>query len=415
MLNSYKTLINGIATAVNALKAEVKKLSGKVDNIDLPEIDGQTIIKGADGKLSTSLGAYERNIDITWDGDTTGLESFTLSYTVGGDSMRIPYYRLSDKVLTEDDIWASTMVNTSYAKDVKTDFATETWGTGILKGDGCFIVYNLIFAIWGMPAIFVVTEEHASYSYSETSDEGVKSTLSISDIPHKGTYFVRFLSADKDAIFVKELKVRRLKTIDKKFLPAAEGETMVVNISGNGTSDDPYVADMTFDNVYEGYKSKANIIALRNSSAMHLMSADEYNMKFVYLDNRLNWAPGYPTLNTFTWERSGEKLYFTQKSLLYSGCVTDDLYKSSPNENEYYSVPTVSAVKDAFKALPQITTTIDADSTDEQGASAKAVYNRFESLKTEFILNSSTSGSSKQFKITVDDSGTISATEVATS
>lgn len=64
------------------------------------------------------------------------------------------------------------------------------------------------------------------------------------------------------------------------------------------------------------------------------------------------------------------------------------------------------------------TTEINADSTDDQYPSAKAVWEVTKNAggtPTSFssiILNSSTEGSTKQFKITIDDNGTLTATEL---
>ena len=63
-------------------------------------------------------------------------------------------------------------------------------------------------------------------------------------------------------------------------------------------------------------------------------------------------------------------------------------------------------------------TKINADSTDDQYPSAKAVWDVTKNAggaPTSFssiILNSSTEGSTKQFKITIDDNGSLTATEL---
>lgn len=64
------------------------------------------------------------------------------------------------------------------------------------------------------------------------------------------------------------------------------------------------------------------------------------------------------------------------------------------------------------------TTEINADSTDDQYPSAKAVWDVTKNAggaPTSFssiILNSSTEGSTKQFKITIDDNGKLTARAV---
>lgn len=67
MLNSYKTLINGIAAAVNSLKAEIARISNKVDKVAEP--DGKTIIKDASGKLrATNNSTMFVNFDLGYTG-----------------------------------------------------------------------------------------------------------------------------------------------------------------------------------------------------------------------------------------------------------------------------------------------------------------------------------------------------------
>lgn len=167
MLNSYKTLINGIATAVNALKAEVKKLSGKVDNIDLPEIDGQTIIKGADGKLKTAIGGHDYEFLVGRD-DSSNIGAGDVINVDDGTSEGDPrtYYWYSSLTPSSAELAGSVL------RDVWTNTASvavsrvSRVNTNVIAGYGGF----------PFPALYVVYKDNAEA-------DGIT-------FPKAGTYFM---------------------------------------------------------------------------------------------------------------------------------------------------------------------------------------------------------------------------------
>lgn len=367
MLNSYKTLINGIATAIDTLKAEVKNKFAAVDSkisavsaavtdglAAMPVEDDLTIVRDSDGKLSTSLGAYERSFKIDWDSDTTGLPSFSLKYTEGNYTLAIPYYKVSDTVMTVDDFEnENTSVSVVLSSSNYDDYDDFKYNKGFIHtletGDGFIALKIGIFLSQAVPAVVAATEDGATYT-------GVF-------VPKKGVYFPR-LSVDDRLYGTKALTVKRLKKIDEKFIPARTGELIVVKVSGSGTSADPYTADKTYDYVKSAYEGGADIIAVWGNGEItgHATSAKSYGIEFSAIEAYATIGSPYITIYAASFS-SSENWFFTEKR-----------------------VPTRGAM-----------------------------YEELNGLKTNFILNSSTEGSSKQFKITVDDEGTISATEVTTS
>ena len=86
----------------------------------------------------------------------------------------------------------------------------------------------------------------------------------------------------------------------------------------------------------------------------------------------------------------------------------------SDEERESLLIPT----EKLFSNLPHIINIYEANITKIDEKYIPDTIARISDIeavtspKTEFILNSSTEGSTKQFKITVDDNGVISATEI---
>lgn len=385
MLNSYKTLINGIATAVNALKAEVKSglaaVNSKISDVSkaltdglatIPVEDDLTIVRDADGKLSTSLNAYERDLDITWDGDTTGLASF--KYSNDGDVYT--FYHVSDKVITEEVFLdANTTVTSAHTDGDNVDKydGSDNWFQ-VVKGGNVLILASMgwVFRTQTFTAV-VALEDNAAMSQN-----GLTITA-----PKKGIYFPK----TEDGEYVKEIRNHKIQMIDEKFLPATPAANTIVNITGIGTTDDPYVADVEYEKVLEGFNNGANIIAFWKKDGNQLCgrlmccfsSGALFFMAFYDYDG---WQLPYEATAAYVlmWT-SGGKISSRKRLILNNDCVAQEV--SGDLYANYRYVPSV-----------------------------EAVFNAFENLKSDFVLNSSTEGSSKQFKITVDDSGTISATEV---
>lgn len=391
MLNSYKTLINGIATAVNALKAEVKKLSGKVESIDLPEIDGQTIIKGADGKLKTAIGGHDYEFDI-YHGDGSGVDS--IISVDDGDVEGLGYFRYSAFTPSAEQLKGAKI--------------------GVVDNINAFAISNVTKAgsvaakvFCSHPSLSGIVAAYVIYA-DDVSLDGFA-------FPKKGTYFLFFFNRLWKGTFEK---------VNEKFLPPMP---MTVNVTGAGTDDDPYIADRTSDEIYEAVKAGMSVVA-------HLPEDDGRD----YLEYQLIDADRRGFAYFFGIDSSGDnsrayalplrqlRIRDDGKASVYNWYLHHDNQKEmrqSAGNGYYYALrlgeyATAEIIDERYNKTAKVITSNYVKSdigniySENEVPSVQAVYNRFESLKTNFVLNSSTSGSSKQFKITVDDSGTISATEV---
>lgn len=382
MLNSYKTLINGIATAVNALKSEVKNKFAAVDSkisavsaavtdglAAMPVEDDLTIVRDSDGKLSTSLGAYERNIDITWDYSLADPLPFSYKIPIdSGYSITAKFYRVSDKVLRVDDLEHAN-VSIDFFGEVWSDLSFDDLIHSTDRSDDLLVV--------NMNLIANSSDAGLTPAIISASKDGVKFD---GGAIKKGTYFIYYTidTIDDWYITIKELRVERLNKIDEKFLPVVAGETIFVRVSGSGTSGDPYIADKDYDEIVKAYDEGSNIIAL--------------------------WEYGGQKYAGHLTARVGDWLWFS--AFMRPGSASP-LWMLT-------ALWTGGKTLDVSKIVLLDSSDIDHDITNPRNSvpSTVAVRSALNDLKTNFILNSSTSGSNKQFKITVDDSGTISATEV---
>lgn len=149
------------------------------------------------------------------------------------------------------------------------------------------------------------------------------------------------------------------KQIDEKYLPAA---TKYINITQNKVDGNViYSADSTFADILQYIEMGKNVIVRFHGSFYQLVSVDNNSALFYLFDPiAVDGPPDGPVFGP----------------VVYS-CIcienNDDIFVSAIESPEYYR---------AFCS------------------------------EVPLVVNSSTSGSSKRFQITVDDSGTISATEV---
>ena len=163
------------------------------------------------------------------------------------------------------------------------------------------------------------------------------------------------------------------KSIDKALF--------VVNITQN--SDGTYSADKTLDEIVQAYKAgKYSIVAIMalgaGSIIIPLSSISNYNAVFsCAIDER---------------DIQGRTSFFITKN------------------NEVLQEITLLATTDSKLPNPYPLTFTGAVNETYDGSSAKTI--EIPSGGGEVIIASSTAGSTKKFKITVDDSGTITATEI---
>ena len=156
------------------------------------------------------------------------------------------------------------------------------------------------------------------------------------------------------------------KSIDKALF--------VVNITTKGNT---LSADKTYDEIVQAYnEGKYNIVAVSSGLIFPLVLCS--------VENRI-------ALFSLIWE------------------VSYAVFSINPNNKVIQAVVPL-ATTDSKLPNPYPLTFTGAVSATYDGSSAKTI--EIPRVGDEVIIASSTAGSTKKFKITVDDSGTISATEV---
>ena len=160
---------------------------------------------------------------------------------------------------------------------------------------------------------------------------------------------------------------------------ALDKALFVVNITRN--SGGTLSADKTFDEIVQVYKEgKYNIVA---------------NFMGVYIMPPLAITSGYAAVFSTTLGEGGT---------IVSAVVTI----APDNSIQMISIPL--AAEDSMLPNPYPLTFTGAVNETYDGSSAKTI--EIPSGGDEVIIASSTAGSTKKFKITVDDSGTITAMEI---
>lgn len=155
---------------------------------------------------------------------------------------------------------------------------------------------------------------------------------------------------------------------------ALDKALFVVNITTKGNT---YSADKTYDEIVQAYnEGKYNIVAVLNGLIFPLVLCS--------VKPRI-------------------ALFSVIQEVFYAGFVIN------PN-NEVILTKVQLATTDSKLPNPYPLTFTGAVSETYDGSSAKTI--EIPRVGDEVIIASSTTGSTKKFKITVDDSGTISATEV---
>ena len=156
---------------------------------------------------------------------------------------------------------------------------------------------------------------------------------------------------------------------------ALDKALFVVNITQN--SDRTLSADKTYDEIVQAYnEGKYNIVAVYDSFILPLGICSVKQRDAVF---------------SMIWRDS------------YAG------FSIKPN-NKVIQVQVLLATTKSKLPNPHPITFTGAVSATYDGSSAKTI--EIPRVGDEVIIASSTAGSTKKFKITVDDSGTISATEV---
>lgn len=136
-------------------------------------------------------GGYEEGFEITWDGDTTGRPSAT------AEGMSLAWYKVSDKILTPDDIIGATVT------------AVQNGVSQSLVVTNDIVVREDYGAIIGEGMIIIATKQGTYVSAMEG--------LSIS-IPETGVYFT-YMSSVGTTVYASSLSNIIIHPFDDKYIP----------------------------------------------------------------------------------------------------------------------------------------------------------------------------------------------------
>lgn len=224
------------------------------------------------------------------------------------------------------------------------------------------------------PYVIIALQDNVTF----TSTDGWSITL-----PEKGTYFQKRISSYFTGVVLGNSNEPEItwdgsvfigKKIEQKYIPKQNLYLDLVAI-GYENDEEMFVIGntrMTFDEVKECIKNGINIVLVYNTGA---------ELAFYYLT-----------------ECTDERVTFT-----YNGSTADDDLTQ-----------TFTITKNSYRGPIRDTRKYVQDNWGTEFVNKFLVVDSGGTVwpSSNLILPSSTSGSSKKFKITVDDSGTISATEV---
>lgn len=318
------------------------------------EIDNQTIVKDASGKLKTSLGAGEFHGD---------------DIVFAGQGYNAWFSKLSDKGLAfSDTLYYSSILNDGYTPN-------------FYAGDTCTVTINYKSTEHVAKAAGESTEPRAQYlgNLGLVSDE----------FPNTGENFLYTAAFDGTWMFIVDAdtlldnsdllqwqiqgKAKKIEQIDPKFIP--------------GITEVPEVIKKYIDDKGT-YTATAN---MKVSDTHPAFAIGSYTAIREAVD-----AGQDVRIRLQTWNNSYTKVQLTEYYRLVSygdsslAFISQNAYKNLPNINRmhmYRLMVSASGIEyESFIISNNIT--------------------------NEVTILSSTPDSTKRFKITVDDSGTISATEV---
>ena len=184
-----------------------------------------------------------------------------------------------------------------------------------------------------------------------------------------------------------------------------DGKTLSVSGGGGGSVPKP----LTYDYMPEGYPSKSvETVTLMEEQQVAFTSGDYFYM--APITNAFEVVGGQTY--TVNWDGTeyecvgaafGEKAYVLGNlSILGSGADTGEpflyVYNAKQHAGQFSTLDTSASHTISVKTAEEIVTSMAAEFLPSE--------------INELIMNSSTPNSTKKFKITVDDSGTLKATEV---
>ena len=343
--------------------AILKKLAGGGGTSTAVEIDNKTIVKGSDGKLKTAVGGYETvDFDITWDGDTTGKTFVELG--------PIKFYHVSDEFLTKEQLIGATVEITQGSEKVSMTIA---------EGD----VNELNGAVVAQESIISVT--------APTTTEGIT-------FEKKGVYFLAGNNIFISRLFAVTVEKIPAKFIDQTLLEQKVDDVRTAAETAQTTAETAQTTAMNFAKMVYATVSFTFDKQTTDRDTFVFNSFDYYKIS--------DFHPDSADVISFNGTRANGDVY----NIITTGtnCVGYGLFivVNSPGS---CSLPVTSSVTMNFTAP---SSGLYAKYTEGNEINTAGTANFEMKNQTGIVLYSSTINSGKKFKISVDDSGTLSATEV---
>ena len=347
-------------------------------------------------------------VDITWDGiigDRPKLQTYEGEYLV----------KVGEEVLAAEQLIGATVTLVEGSKNTSMVLLEDN----VMSGDG-----------------FVMETQGAIISGSKTTFEMGEDTFTL---PETGTYFLYYMEADGNKTYVSSLT----KPGTQELVPIP-GE--LTNIKGGydlaGKKvllpkeyvEQPKLSNVAYSGDYSDLLNKPTLAAvatsgdfndLSNKPAMLTPNSRNYDAAyFTKSSKEIGWLSVYPTIQydqTYgkfyknPWETNGlsgndiPSIFWTRMTKKLDGMQTvgvlDCLLRLIHTGAS--SGWGVSGLAFTSYGIYEVTSNSILLSESE------GLFLEFSPLQT-MVLRSSTAGSTKKFKITVDDTGTLSATEVTT-
>lgn len=368
----YASLVELAANAVNvANEVRADADSGKFNGAVGPQgPQGETGPAGKDGSSDWNTlenrPFYEKERIYKLDGNLSGRDVLEYNGT---------FYKVSDDLPTPDELNAGVVYdsngNKQFDMSPQTAQGNETIYIEAMAGF-LIVVYNKYF-----------------------NPDG----LSNHEAPSTGVY----INANYDY----ELRLSSLiKTIDAKFLPDGIGGDADWNTLQNKPFYDNQLLSVTAAGMV-WYKVSSDVPANVPSlnTPIYLWTNGEVNSDRVFCSSETAYGGSeclYFVALTDNAQLDIDGIIITLPERGTYFLKTEGIYVTGINSNEY-----VFGASNAIIPEPEI-------SWDGNTGETKQLDEKFIPEMTSVILKSSTADSTKRFKITVDDSGTLSATEVTT-
>lgn len=343
--------------------AILKKLAGGGGTSAAVEIDNKTIVKGSDGKLKTSVGGYETvDFDITWDGDTTG-KTFV---EIGPEK----FYHVSDEFFTKEQLIGATVEITQ---------GSEKQSMTIAEGD----VSELNGVVTTQVGIISVP--------APTTTMGVT-------FEKKGVYFSAVNNDFISRLFAVKVEKIPAKFIDQTLLEQKVDDVRTAAETAKTTAETAQTTAMNFAKMVSATVSFTFDKQTTGRDTFVFNAFDYYKIS--------DFNPDSADVISFNGTRANGDVYNTIQTGI--NCVGYGLFivVNSPGS---CSLPVTSSATMNFTAS---SSGLYAKYGEGNEINTAGTANFEMKNQTGIVLYSSTINSGKKFKISVDDSGTLSVTEV---